>query len=740
MRTAHTLLLLLLLIAPAADGKEPIVTTDLLRIRVVTGIDVARDGSKAVFAVQSIAQEAPNQDEPADQPEYAYRSHLFLLDLFDPAAQPRQLTFGDRMDSAPRLSPDGRRIAFVRGDERQSDQKPQIWILRTDGGEARQLTDLDQGAAWSGPGDWSPDGTLLLVGSMVPLDQLAGVPPYPAERPGLDWSDQLNGRSVEPDPDGTRAQIRAWLAANAKDQDPTVISRLEFQDEQSLRGPMQFAHLFLVQVGDAPAPPRRITDGFFDHGQASFMPDGHSVVYASRKLAGTHPDRVEGTDVWRINTDGTGDRMILSLDGWSLESPLPNDDGSLIAVSGYQVDEPAFRQLQLGIAAADGAASNEVLWLTNQQSLDASVWSFDWMPNGVALAFTTAVRGGIPLMTVGPGVLEPAVLFDRYDGMQIGVQSMDAGGPAIAFTVTGPANPCVLMVRDSRGVRMAYDLNPWVADKKLSMPQEGWVSRPDGGSVQYWVMEPVGRKPGAKYPMVLELHGGPSVMWGPGELTMWHEFQLLCNWGYGVVYSNPRGSGGYGYEFQRGNFQNWGEGPAGDVLAVVDQVAINDWVDTDRLVVTGGSYAGYLTAWIVAYDRRFKAAVAQRGVYDLATFFGEGNAWRLVKWAMGGNPYDARYREIMDRNSPFTHVKRIQTPLLIMHADNDLRAGVSQSEMLYRALKELGRPVEYVRYPNAGHDLSRTGDPHQRMDRLDRIIDFFERHIENPAPAPQVRD
>ncbi len=230
-------------------------------------------------------------------------------------------------------------------------------------------------------------------------------------------------------------------------------------------------------------------------------------------------------------------------------------------------------------------------------------------------------------------------------------------------------------------------------------------------------------------------------MWGPGEFRMWHEFQLLCSWGYGVVYANPRGSGGYGYEFQRGNFQNWGEGPAGDVLAVVDEaLRLHEWIDQERLVVTGGSYAGYLTAWIVGNDHRFKAAVAQRGVYDLETFFGEGNAWRLVQWTMGGYPFDDRVRRIIERNSPITYVDRIKTPLLIMHASNDLRTGVSQSEMLYRALKVLNRPVEYIRYPNAGHDLSRTGDPTQRMDRLNRIIEFFERHIDNPRPAPRISD
>lgn len=218
---------------------------------------------------------------------------------------------------------------------------------------------------------------------------------------------------------------------------------------------------------------------------------------------------------------------------------------------------------------------------------------------------------------------------------------------------------------------------------------------------------------------------------------MWHEFQLMCSWGYAVVYANPRGSGGYGYEFLRANFQDWGRGPSGDVLAALDDAArLHDWIDTERLVVTGGSYGGYLTAWIVGHDDRFQAAVAQRGVYHLPTFFGEGNAWRLVEWAMGGFGWEARIKPVLDRESPFTYVNRITTPLLIMHASDDLRTGVSQSEMMYRALKQLGREVEYVRYPGADHDLSRSGDPHQRMDRLDRIIEFFERFIDNATPAP----
>jgi dipeptidyl aminopeptidase/acylaminoacyl peptidase len=720
--------------APAARGQGPIVTSDLLRIRTVTAIDVAADGTKTVFAVRSIAGAPPGRDGPQGEPVYAYRSHLFLLDLLDPEAAPRQLTFGDRLDREPRFSPDGRRIAFVRGDDEQNGGS-QVWVMRADGGEARQVTNLDHGASWGGGGGpWSPDGQRLVVHSSLPIDEIEGAPPYPAERPGRTWSDTGQEGQVTPRPDGTRAEIRAWLASNGRREDPAVIHRLSFLDEKKLRGPMRFGHLFLVDPDDAAAGAARITHGFFDHRQPSFVPDGRSIVYASKKTSDVHPDRVLGTDIWRINLDGTSDRRLLWADGWTLQRPLPSRDGSLIAFVGMRLDEPAYRQRCLGIASAEGHDGGAPIWLT--ETLDASVWRFAWVPGRAALLFTVGLHGRVPLMTISPGLLEPAPVADRYQDLPAGIHTFDTGGPATVYAVTSPANPCVLMVRDGRGERLACDLNPWVSGRRLSMPTEGWISRPDGMEVQYWVMAPTDRRPGERYPLCLEIHGGPSAMWGPGEPTMWHEFQLLCNWGYGVVYANPRGSGGYGYRFRRANFQDWGEGPAGDVLAVVDQVALNEWVDEQRLVVTGGSYAGYLTAWIVAHDHRFKAAVAQRGVYDLATFFGEANSWRMVEWTMGGYPFDARYRAIIDRNSPFTYVSRIRTPLLILHGSRDLRAGVSQSEMLYRALKALERPVEYVRYPDADHDLSRNGDPRQRMDRLNRIIEFFERHIDNPRPAP----
>jgi dipeptidyl aminopeptidase/acylaminoacyl peptidase len=706
-----------------------------------------------VFVVRSIATIPPAAaTDPNAEPTYRYQSHLFLLDLTDPNATPRQITFGDRNDGEPKISPDGKRVAFVRDAgtapstglstqaPRENTSASQVWILPLDGGEARQITAFKHGC---GSPQWSPDGRRVLVSSSVPFDELQGTPPWPMERPKRTWKDVRLAEGVVPRPDGTREQIRAWLERNANGLNPNVITRLEFQDELSLHGAMRFSHLYLLDPDSTAGlttyeNARRITNGFYNHEQATFMPDGQSVVYVSKKPLDQHLDRVLSTSIWRINIDGGNDRAILANDAWSFSAPKPARDGSSLAFLGVRMDEPAFRQTQLGLATLTADTAAEPVWLTDESTFLTSVDDFDWMHAQPGLVFNAPMRGGIPLFTVNPGLVQPAMLVSEEDGRPVGIRAFATGGGSIVYTVASAANPCVLMVRDTRGQRTVMDLNPWVADKNISLPKGGEITRPDGLKVQYWLMEPTNREPTKKFPLVLEMHGGPMAMWGPGEFTMWHEFQLLCSWGYGVVYANPRGSGGYGYAFQKANFQNWGEGPAGDVLAAVDQALIagGEWVDPDRLVITGGSYAGYLTAWVISHDNRFKAAVAQRGVYDFETFYGEGNAWRLVAWMMGGSPFDARFKQVIERNNPLNFVNRIKTPLLIKHSSNDLRTGVSQSEMFYRALKDLNRPVEYVRYPEEGHDLSRTGDPKRRMDRLNRMIEFFERYIENPRPAP----
>ncbi|HMH32773.1 MAG TPA: prolyl oligopeptidase family serine peptidase, partial [Puia sp.] len=186
---------------------------------------------------------------------------------------------------------------------------------------------------------------------------------------------------------------------------------------------------------------------------------------------------------------------------------------------------------------------------------------------------------------------------------------------------------------------------------------------------------------------------------------------------------------GYGSDFLRANVNDWGAGPAADVLTALDSCISGGWTDTSKLLISGGSYGGYLVAWIIAHDHRFKAACSQRGVYDLATFFGEGNAWRLVPEYFGGYPWEQAVHARLQKESPIQYVQQITTPYIIFHGENDRRTGYVQGEMMYRSLKVLNRPVEYVRHPGATHEITRSGDNRQRIDQLLRTYEFFERWL-----------
>lgn len=758
---------LLLAVPPSAVGQapepapRPVDIGDLMRLRSVGAIDASRDGRTVVYTVRGPAFDGPAAGRsPTAETPTVNQSHLWMVRIGDGeavAGPPRRLVAGEDPVSSPVISPDGRHVAFVRagaggggwdglpaddGEQPKATRPAQVWVMPLDGGEPVQVSWFTHGG---GTPRWSPDGRRLLVTARVPVTAIEGSPPWPSARPGPESApkEPAADEAAAAVPPRTAASLRRWLDRRAAEADPRVFTRLDFQGELALAGPRERSRAAVLTLADRvlggaagdPADPEPAagmqwaTRGFDETLGPEWLDGGDRVVFATAPDDRIDPDRVERRVLASTDPLGGDRRVLVDLAEWTLQSPRPSGDGRL-AFLARRIDQPSDRQWRIGVvdlAEAAGPVRDvaAVQWLTDEAGFDHSVRDPRW--HAGRLLFTAAVRGGFPLMSVSAGLLEPAPVVDRRDGFPIGVHGFAAGSGTIAWAETHPANPCVLRVRVGEREVVAHDLNPWVADRTLSMPRRGVVARPRGMEVEYWVMEPVDRPARGRAPLVLQIHGGPSAMWGPGEATMWHEFQVLCGWGYGVVYANPRGSGGYGHAFQRANFQDWGQGPAGDVLAALDEAAALDWVDRDALMLTGGSYGGYLVAWILGNDQRFAAAVAQRGVYHLSTFYGEGNAWRLLEWEMGGDPWEARMEGILRRESPFTYVASMRTPLLIMHADRDLRTGVSQSEMLYRALRDLDRPVEYVRYPQEGHDLSRSGEPSRRMDRLARIVEFFER-------------
>ncbi|WP_293680642.1 S9 family peptidase, partial [Spirosoma sp. 48-14] len=432
-----------------------------------------------------------------------------------------------------------------------------------------------------------------------------------------------------------------------------------------------------------------------------------------------------------VPADGSGKvTAVLSEAGKSYGAPEISPDGKQLAFLVSPSEGVNFPQI--GLATLNGPTASNPQLVTFDRAAGNLVWTEvataakgKKTTSSYAIYFTASSNGGIPLYKLDPATRQVTQLTD----FETGVTAFDAANNQVVLAKTEVSNPSELYVADAsaKSQTKLSNHNDWVAQRQLSFPEKHTYKNSLGQTVDYWIMKPTFFEASKKYPLLLNMHGGPTAMWGPGEASMWHEFQYMCSQGYGVVYANPRGSGGYGIAFQRANIKDWGTGPAEDVLAAESAAAKEAWVDTSRQVITGGSYAGYLTAWIVGHDNRFKAAFAQRGVYDLTTFLGEGNAWRLVPnyFAYPWTPE----AKVLDANSPYTFVQNIKTPLLIKHGENDLRTGAIQSEMMYKSLKILGRPVEYVRMPGATHELSRSGNVRQRIDRLLRIYEFFERYV-----------
>ncbi|MBC8155407.1 MAG: S9 family peptidase [Bacteroidetes bacterium] len=726
-----TFFLLLCGVGPtiAQTPKQRIVATDLTRIKQVGSIQLAPNGQRAVYTLTTIE---PNPDQ---KEEYEYKTHIYLTDL-KTGSSPKALTRGTESARQPVWSPDGKSIAFVRTVK----GKPQIFVMPLDGGEAYQLTTGKYGS--SSP-IWSPDGAKLLFASGITMTELLAdstlnpgkrTPAWSMEKPGFATNAFMQpDKKVKPNPDGSLAEIRAYLAKDVEDKKAKVVNRLTFQGESTTEPEMSFTHLFVTDVRED-ATARPLTRGFYSYQPTSWFPDGQHILAVTDRDTLKHPDREQENAIVAIAADGSGRvTTVLGEPGKTYFAPELSPDGKQLALLVNKTEGVGFPQPAITTLNGTGAGAVEMIPFDRSASNMAWATVTGTVPGKKAntavnmLYFTAPANGGFPLYRLVPATKQVEQLTDFNSG----VNSFNLVGNQLVFSKTEVANPSELYKADgmARNAVKLSNHNDWIAAKTLSYPEKRTYKNSKGQTVDYWIMKPTDMATGKKHPLLVNMHGGPTAMWGPGEGSTWHEHQYFCAQGYGVVYANPRGSGGYGQAFQAANYQDWGTGPTEDVLAAATDAAREAWVDTSRQVLTGGSYAGYLTAWIVGHDNRFKAAFAQRGVYDLTTFMGEANAWRLVPNYFGGYPWQPEIQKVLDANSPYSFVADIKTPLLIKHGENDLRTGVVQSEMLYKSLKLLGRPVEYVRMPGATHELSRTGNVRQRIDRMLRMYEFFERYI-----------
>ena len=693
----HLLLILLTFSLFAQSPKEKIQVTDLVKIKTAGKPILSPKGNQFIYTVTSIVDDSEKKND------FVYQTHLYLGNL--QTGESRALTSGKNSISSPTWSPDGSKIAF----SRDMGAKSQVYVLDLAGGEPQAITSLPfsvSNPVWSASGQEIYFQSSLTVKEFL-VDSVYNkkglVPSWTLEKPMLSGI----SKKSKANPNGSIDEVRAYLAQNEVDKKAKVINRLNFQEESTTTSEISLPAYFKTSLSGKIV---LLNNPFTRWSDVEIASNGMYAVIPADSLS--HPDKVLDSYI------GLGSKVIYQKVGHRMSNLTLSPSEKWLAFQETKSTGVQNGSLQI-ISVSNPGAIIKV-------PLDRVITQVKWSSDETKLYFTAQNQGGAPLYSFDIATKQVKQITDNNTG----ILGFDITNSGFIYAKTSIENPSEIYQQMADSVRTFTSLNlGWLASKSIVRPTKHTFTNSKGLKVDYWVMKPTDFEAGKKYPVVLEIHGGPSAMWGTGEASMWHEFQYYAAKGMGVVYANPRGSGGYGSEFLAANVKDWGAGPMSDVMKALDLTIAEGWADTTQLAVTGGSYAGYLVTWIVGHTNRFKVACSQRGVYELSTFMGEGNAWRLVPNYFGGYPWEKATKAILERESPYTYVQNIKTPLLIFHGENDLRTGVIQSEMLYKSLKVLGRDVEYVRHPGGTHELTRSGNNRQRIDQMLRTYEFFARYL-----------
>ena len=687
---------------------KPIEVTDMLKIKTIGKPQISPDGLHVLFSIMEI------KDDVDKKGDFTYVTQLYLGEIKSKSY--RALTSGKYSISSPSWSPDGNSILF----SRDMGNKSQAYIMKLNGGEPLALTSSSKGVM--NP-VWSNDGQFVFYQERKSmkeylLDSLNNpsklIPSWNIEKPKLDAN--VYSKSSKSNPNGSLNEVRAYLYQNEKDKKAKVINRLNFQEETTTTGEFPINLLFKIAVNGS-SKPVLINNPYELWAEWIETPKGIIAIIPVDSV--THPDRVLDYKIVLYNRLANHYSTLIEKKGFAYSSINLSPDGNWITY--VETSTSIVRNGTLKIFNLNNFDMIEV-------PMDRVVTQIKWSENSESIYFTAQDRGGAPFFVYNIKAKKVKQITSEVDG----ILGFDVKDGNLIYSKTCINNPSELYVNDLEGKLESVFTNEnltWLVGKSISKPIKKSFINKKGQRVEYWVMKPINYQTGTQYPLVVDIHGGPSAMWGTGEASMWHEFQYYASKGMGVVYGNPRGSGGYGSDFLAANVKDWGAGPMADIMQMTDLAVNEGWVDTTQLAVTGGSYAGYLVTWMLGHTNRFKVACSQRGVYELSTFFGEGNAWRLNPRYFGGYPWEKTTRVILDRESPLTYVQNIRTPLIIFHGENDLRTGVIGSEMLYKSLKILGRDVEYVRHPDASHEITRAGNNRQRIDQMLRTYEFFSRYL-----------
>ncbi len=668
--------------ASATTTRRPVRPDDLFNLAFIGDVTISPDG-RTICYVQTRMDRETNE----------YRSDLWMIPATGSMGDAVRFTREPRTVGQPRWSPNGQWLSFL--SDRDGKGKRHLWIIPTSGtgGEARRLTGGDLPVSDYA---WAPDSARLVF---VRGEKSAPPPPNP-EPAGRVTDDVLTITRIRNKADG-----RGFI-----------------YDRRN--------HLWTVALDGTET---RLTEGDHDNLSPAWSPDGSEIVFVSKRMADA--DFTNATELYIIPANGGEPRRLPTPEG-PVDAPTWSPDGARIAFTGSGRANVAGVLNRLWvIPAAGGAARDLTPTLDLNIGLDVSSDSRAglsasrpvWSPKSDALFFLASTHGTTPLWRVGLDGDEPERIVDG--ARQVQSFSCSRDGETVALNLGDGLNPGDLSVITNGGAepRRLTDANgAFFATVSLAAPEAFTYEGAEGWEVQGWLISPVGRRDGERYPLVLEIHGGPHTAYG---VMFFFEFQCLAAQGQGVLFINPRGSTGYGERFTMASNDDWGGNDYRDLMHGVDAaIARAPWIDPHRLGVTGGSFGGYMTNWVITQTDRFKAAVAQRSICNMISKWGvSDNGYNGNDRQWGGPPWE-NLQFYLDR-SPLMHVTKVVTPLLLIHSERDLRCPIEQAEQFFTALQYLRREVALVRFPDEGHELSRSGQPLHRLERLERITAWFRDHL-----------
>jgi dipeptidyl aminopeptidase/acylaminoacyl peptidase len=645
-------------------AKTPFTSETVFDWRNVSSPRISPDGRSVVYVLEQ-------PDRFAD----AFYTNLWIAST--DGKENRPLTAGKHRDSLPRWSPDGKRLAWVSTVE----GKAQIHVRWMESGAQTRITDLE--SAPSGL-SWSPDGEEIAFVTRV-ADKPAWEVKMPKAPAGAKWA--------EP---------------------PVVVTQLKWRAD-GIGGigqrPLGYAHVFVVPASGG--APRQITDGNFNHGgEPAWTPDGKSLLVHAARVG--DPDReLYPEDIWKFDVaTGKGARLT-SVKGTET-NPLVSPDGKLVAFSGFADKGNASHNMNLYVMNLDGTGLRQL-----GAGLDRNILSPEWAADSKSLLAVVESDGESHLYRIpvdGPaqkitsGRVRYATAYGSGDEFTV-----SAGGQ-VAIAVSGPEDPKDI-------VTFPVSNSGLLAARAVGKVEEiRWKSF-DGAGMQGWLIYPPDFDTAKKYPLLLDIHGGPHQMYG---VEFNHQMQIFAGRGYVVFYSNPRGSTGYGEEFGNVIHGRYPGDDYKDLMAGVDAVVAKGFIDPKRLVVTGGSGGGLLTAWTVTQTARFAAAVSQYPVTNWITQTGSSDiGLTMMRW-MKAAPWE-NAQQYIDR-SPVFFANKVKTPTMVLTGEEDWRTPIGQSEEFYFGLKANGVETVLVRIPKEPHGI-RGAYPSHRVAKIEHILGWFDRYV-----------